>query len=81
MTISNEGELTREDLKSWAVTAALFVAPVAIIYLSGVLGAIEDGFAWSDFIPSIFAQGSMVAYILNESLALLKKFATLTRYK
>lgn len=71
---SKRFELNRADVNSWLKVAGLFLAPVFVIYITFVLGNINDGFAWSDFVPSVFVQGAMVAYILNELLALLKKW-------
>lgn len=66
--------LSREDTKSWIKVAALFLLPVVFIYVTFVLTNIGDGFEWSDFAPNPVVQGAMVAYILNEILALGKKW-------
>ena len=73
-------DLLKEDMKSWGKTALLFLAPVAILYITFVLTNCEDGFTWSDFIPSIFVQGAIVVYFLNEFLALIKKFVESNKY-
>lgn len=65
--------LERKDLDSWLRVAVLFLAPVLVIYIGFVLGNMDDGFQWSDFVPNLFVQGAIVAYILNEALAYLKK--------
>lgn len=66
--------LNKEDIKSWATTAALFLAPVLLIYITYVEKQMDDGFEWNDFVPNLFVQGSMVGYILAEVTALVKKF-------
>jgi len=79
---SNRFQLTRSDVKSWGKVALLFLAPVLGIYLTFVLGGAEaDGFQWSDFVPNLFVQGAMVAYVLNELLALIKKWTGENSYK
>ena len=79
--ISPKYDLIRQDLKSWAKVAALFLAPVALIYFAFVQGNIGlDGFAWSDFVPNLFVQGAMVAWVLNEALALIKKWIESNKY-
>ena len=81
MTISPKFDLIRQDLKSWGKVALLFLAPVFALYIAYVLGNTEDGFSWSDFIPNLFIQGAMVVYILNETLALVKKWIEANKYK
>ena len=74
-------ELKWIDISSWAKTAALFLVPVLGIYVVYVQANFQDGFQWSDFAPSLFVQGSMVAYILNEVWALIQKWASEKVYK
>ena len=78
--ISKRFVLTREDMKSWLNTALLFLAPVLLIYITYVLQNMADGFTWSDFVPNMIVQGSMVAYVLNELLALIRKFLGENKY-
>lgn len=77
---SNRFQLKIEDVESWAKVAGLFLLPVVLIYLAFVQGQMEDGFAWSDFIPNQFVQGAMVAYLINEIVALIKKWVEVKKY-
>lgn len=73
--------LIKNDIKSWGKIALLFLAPVFVLYISFVISNSKiDGFAWSDFIPNLFIQGVMVVYILNEALALVKKYIEENKY-
>jgi hypothetical protein len=66
--------LSKEDRESWLKVAGLFLFPVIVIYITYVLTNMGDGFQWSDFVPNLIVQGAMVAYILNEILAYIKKW-------
>lgn len=79
--ISPKFDLIKQDIKSLAKVALLFLVPVAIIYVGYVSGNIEStGFSWDDFFPNLFIQGVIVSYILAEVLALLKKFVESNKY-
>ena len=79
--VSPKCNLIKQDLKSWAKVALLFFAVPAMMYITYVTGNIEiDGFAWSDFIPNTFIQGSLVTWFLGEILALIKKFVESNKY-
>ena len=77
---SDKNELIKRDIHSWFKTALQFLLPVVLIYIVFVQSNMQDGFGWSDFIPNTFVQGAMVAYILNEILALIKKYLESTKY-
>jgi hypothetical protein len=67
--------LNGADVKSCLTTAALFLAPMTLIYFTFVEQQVDtNGFQWSDFVPNLFVQGAMVSYGLAEVTALIKKF-------
>ena len=80
MIISQKSQLIVKDIESWGKTALLFLLPVAGLYVSFVLGRIDANFTWSIFVPTPFIQGVCVSYLLNEILALIKKFVEKTKY-
>lgn len=78
---SKKYDLIKEDVKSWGKIALLFLAPVAVLYIGFVITNTGiDGFAWGDFVPNLFIQGVIVVYILNEVLALVKKYVQANKY-
>lgn len=67
--------LTTIDKQKFIRNATLFLAPLAIIYLSAVVAEINDnGFQVDDFIPNTVVIGSLVLYVLNTTLDFLRKF-------
>lgn len=55
----------------------LFLAPVFLIYLTQVTGALSvEGhvFTYKDLLPSTFTQGSMVLFVLNRCTDIIRKF-------
>ena len=69
--------LNKEDIRKWGINALIFIAPVGIIYLSSVSGAIGDlGFTWSDFRITPTVAGAMTLYVINVLLDVFRKFAT-----
>jgi len=71
-------ELTRTDRSKWIVNLVVFIAPVAILYLTQVQAGVVDGVTAGDFIPSQFTFGAMTLYVINTLIDLLKKFMTNT---
>lgn len=65
--------LPKEELEKWYKIAILFLAPIGVIYFGFVYGNLDDGLQLSDFIPNAFVNGAIIAYILNEILAYLKR--------
>jgi hypothetical protein len=66
--------LSGVEFNEWLKVCLIFLAPIILIYGTFVLNNINiDGFAWSDFKPNLFVQGSIVTYILSETLAYFKK--------
>lgn len=67
--------LPTTELQKWFKVAVIFLAPVLVIYFGFVITNIQDGFELTDFIPNKIVEGAMVAYVLNELLAYLRKVA------
>jgi len=80
MVISEARQLISQDLTSWLRTAGFFLIPVAVIYITAILNNMGDGFTWNDFIPTLIVQGSIVSYLLNELLALFRKWNNVNQY-
>lgn len=75
MKPSAHGELNKQDWAKVKADALYFLAVPATIYLTAVLGAIQqDGFALSDFIPTTITIGAIVGYVLNTLLNLFRKY-------
>ena len=75
--ISPKGTVNKKDIKRWLNNLLVFVAPVALIYLMQVQGALsQEGhfFTGKDFIPSSFTQGAMVLYTINSLIDIIRKF-------
>lgn len=68
--------LTRTDVNKWLRNAALFAAPVALIYLTYVQSQIADGFSTSDLLPSAFVVGSMATYLINTLIDIVRKYVS-----
>jgi hypothetical protein len=62
---SRKFQWNRADTVNFFNKALIQTAPVILIYLAFVIEQIEDGFAWSDFVPNVLVRGTMVLYILN----------------
>ena len=77
--MSNRFQLTRSDVESWAKTAGLFLAPLALIYFAFVEQGLDNGFQATDLVPNQFVWGSIVSYTLAEITALVKKFVSETK--
>lgn len=77
--MSQAFSITPEQKAKWLYNSLVFLAPLVLIYLTGVITAIQDGFAWSDFVPTILVQGAMVLYVLNVLMDFFKKFVPATK--
>ena len=72
-------ELNKTDQKRRLKNLVIFLAPVAIIYLTSIYGIIQELnhlFSLKDFIPTTFTQGAITAYVLNGLIDLIRKFLT-----
>lgn len=80
--ISPARRFTMLDYRSWLHNAAFFGVPVLLLYLGNVeINLATDGFAWSDFVPSIFTQGAIFTYAVKEIMAAAKKWYEETDYQ
>ena len=73
----NLGLDTTADKNKWLHNLALFLAPVAIIYLGAVSGLLQiEGhrFSLKDLIPSEFTWGAIVLYVVNSIMDYMRKF-------
>jgi len=61
------------DTKAFLNKALVQTAPVLLIYVGFVIEQIADGFQWSDFIPNMVVQGTIVLYILNRAYDALQR--------
>lgn len=69
--------LNKSDVKSVIRTGLVFLAPVLLMYLAQVTGALQTPnhrFSVNDFFPSTFTWGGIALYILNRITDLVKKF-------
>lgn len=65
------------DWRDWFHNAKLFLAPVIIMYLTGVTGILmTDGHVFSieDLYITKFMQGGIVLYLLNSTLDWVRKW-------
>ena len=72
----NNITLNKVQQHKWFNNLLVFLAPVGVIYLTTVIGAIQsDGhvFTAKDLIPTTFAQGGIVLWFLNSALDYLRK--------
>ena len=53
------------DTQAFIKKALIQTAPVILIYLGFVIEQIENGFAWSDFVPNLVVQGTIILYVTN----------------
>lgn len=75
MGTSEKWRLDWADMEKWTKNTMLFLVPVLVLYLGSVVANINlDGFSWSDFALNDVIVGSMVLYVLNTILDLLRKF-------
>ena len=82
LVISHRFQLRSEDWKRAFHNSLIFLLPLLAIYIAFVTNNIRtDGFAWSDFIPDLIVIGSLILYVLNVMMDLIKKFLTQNIYK
>ncbi len=70
---SPKWSLNNADVRKWLKNAAIFLAPLAIIYLVPVASNLQDGFAWSDFALTPVTEGAIVLYVVNTALDFFRK--------
>lgn len=72
---SGKNDFNKEDFKSWLTNVLLFLAPLALIYLSFVLDNLKaSGFSLSIFVPNTLVYGALSLYFLNAATDLVRKF-------
>ena len=72
----NDLKLTKTDTNKFFNNLVIFIAPVGVVYLVAIVGAINannGAVKLTDFIPTQFTLGAMTLYILNSALDYLKK--------
>ena len=68
--------LTKPNQSKFLHNILVFLSPVAVLYLTTVVGVIsQEGhvFSFKDLIPTVFAQGGIVLWFLNAALDYLRK--------
>lgn len=76
MEESSRWRLSGTDIKKWGRNTLVFSAPVAIIYLTSIVGPVqENGLQWSDFTVTPMVSGAMVLYVINVLLDVFRKLA------
>lgn len=69
-------KLAKTDAKKWYQNLLVFFAPVAIVYLTQVVGFIQQANGavnLKDFVPTAFTNGAVALYIINSALDYFKK--------
>jgi hypothetical protein len=88
VVISPEKKLIEKDIKAAFSRGLLFLAPLAIMYLTPVIAAIStavvDGtfmFSLGLFIPNPLVIGAMILYVLNRLTDVISRYIKETTYK
>ena len=77
MAVSKPMSLNKTDYKLIVRSGLIFLAPVVLIYLTQVTGALSvqgHEFSYKDLIPSTFTQGGMVLFVLNRITDIIRKY-------
>ncbi len=74
MNNSPKWQLNWIDWQKWVSNLAMFLLPVAVIYLGSVSVNLQSGFSWSAFGLSLPVQGAAALYVVNALLDLFRKF-------
>ena len=69
--ISKSGELIKQDWQKWAKNVAIFLVPVAIVFLGELVKIVPDNWQY----------GAVTLYVLNVVTDLVKKWASTNTYK
>jgi hypothetical protein len=68
--------LNKLPLDKWFHNLVVFLAPLAVLYITTAVGTIsadKAGFQIKDLIPNAFAMGGLVLYVLNTVQDYLRK--------
>lgn len=76
MEQSQAWRMNSADVQKWMKNLFVFLAPLAVIYLTNVIGNINGGFALQMFRVDAITQGALVLYVLNGALDFFKKLST-----
>ena len=82
--ISGKNELVKLDYLQWWFNLRKFVAPVAVIYLTSIVGVVQQEnhvISRMDLIPTNFVLGAMSLYLLNGLIDLFNKWSQKITYK
>lgn len=72
--ISPAGKVNAEDLKRWGHNLLVFLAPLGVIYLLQLSGALQNGaLTLKSLIPTPVTQGALELYVVNAVLDFLRK--------
>lgn len=69
--------LSGVDFQKWTRNLLIFLAPVALIYLAFVAAAIaaaNGAFSFAELVPNQIVIGSMVLYVINGIVDIVRKF-------
>ncbi len=69
--------LTKTDIQTANRSALIFVAPLALLYLTQVTGTLQTAghvISLKDFIPTSFTTGAVALYVVNYLTNLIHKF-------
>lgn len=70
----NKLTLNKTQSTKWLHNLLVFLAPVGVLYLTTVVGAISQApLGWFDFIPNEVALGGIILWFLNTALDYLRK--------
>lgn len=75
--------LIKRDWERWFRNVAVFTIPLAIVYLTSIMGLLNQGdrvFQLKDLIPNQMTLGALTLYILNALQDLYLKWSNETRY-
>ena len=71
---SGKMSLNKADWKAGLKAAVVWSAPMLLLYVNSVLGAIQQAnhaFAWGDLVPSTFTWGAIVGWALMQVQGML----------
>lgn len=72
--ISPQGKINVQDLKNVGHNALVFLAPLGVVYLLQLSGALQNGtLSWSSLIPTAATTGAIQLYCVNTLLDFFRK--------
>lgn len=79
---SPAGNINKVEFNQWLHNALLFLAPLAVIYLSSLAGVLQEPdhvVSVNDFALNSFRLGAIVTYLVNVIYDFLRKYVPATR--